>query len=70
MILAFSTTVQVYVVFAGTISFPAFEGVMLKASPLQMVCVLAAIVGFALILTRIVKLSQTQDPIGEVGVTV
>ena len=34
-----------------------------------MVCILAAIVGFGLILTRIVKLSPTQDPIGEVGVT-
>ena len=70
VILVLSTIDQVYVVFAGTISFPAFEGVMLKASPLHIVCALAAIVGFALILTRIVKLSPTQDPIGEVGVTV
>ena len=56
--------------FAGTISAPAFEGVMLNASPLQIVCVLFAILGFALTFTTIVKLSPVHGPTGEVGVRV
>ena len=55
---------------AGTISVPAFAGVILNAVPLQIVCVLFAITGLAFTLTTIVKSTPTQGPTGEVGLTV
>ena len=55
---------------AGTISLPAFDGVIENASPLQIVDVLFPMLGFALTFTTIVKLSPVHGPTGEVGVRV
>ena len=56
--------------FIGTTSAPAFEGVILNASPLQIDCVFAAIVGFAFTFTTTVKLSPVHGPNMDDGVNV
>jgi hypothetical protein len=67
VIFVFVEIVHVYVVLAGTISDP-LTGVILNASPLQIVAVLLAIAGFGLMVATTVNVAPLHNPL--VGVTV
>ena len=64
----FEEIVHVYVVDAGTISLPLLFGVIVNASPLQIVAVLLAIAGFGLMVATTVNVGPLHNPL--VGVTV
>lgn len=68
VIFVFVEIVQVYVVLAGTISLPLLFGVIVNASPLQIVAVLLAIAGFGLMVATTVNVGPLHNPL--VGVTV
>ena len=68
VIFVFVEIVQVYVVLAGTISLPLLFGAIINSSPLQIVAVLFAIVGFGLMVATTVNVGPLHNPL--VGVTV